>query len=1458
MKGSSRPSAKETAAPDVGLPRSMDMQYLPLLVIALFLVTALTCAAQQVTLDPLTLSVSPLVSDDFAALSEQWKVKGDVQARDGRLVLSATDGGVAEAWLGQAFPGPHLVRFTVRVTQCGDDARVSLFSSADEPSSGADGAPSSGAYETRFIDRAAGSPVRLVYHPDGVVAAESPDFPTRVGQDYQVALFKTGIRYFLFIDGVWALDLWDHGEPGGDGGLKGGYLGISMHNASAEISGFRVDETRNLKWSSIEQLADIPLQTDLSRVRIVPGSGDSHGQAAAAIAEAIEQKTGTRPAIATGGDPAELLPSAGPLICIGNMADNPVIRRLYFELYTIVDRRFPGENGHLLQTIHDPYGTGANIVIVGASDDAGLKAATERFCQVIPADGMLARLYDLKPAPQYAALGSFTYGAGRLIIPSGWSQHFGLANYGSRDDPRHSGIIYLLTGDDAHAAKYREQMLRWIEKGIQAHLYVPGWMELWDLIEEHPVFTDEDRLRITNWFLEQVRSQECIGALHIQRYGWGMPHQNHGTRPAIGTFYMARYLQTHYALPEMDVYLTRVANYFDMQADWSKPMCDSCMHQWEATLENKANYALASGNDRFFTSGAARQAAERALRTTDNNGYLPTAGDGQWGSSANGLLTKAALWYGDGRYLWPVSMRPAEPRADADEVIRGFSGDEKPIAPEDIVGISVIPYDAGFWHGRRHLPRGDIYTAPNIPYEKAFDKIAFRTGLDRNDEFLLLDGMLAASHDYDDTNTIHAYSKNGRDYIVTYDGLPSSTIAWHNGVNIIRDGISGRLPSAAELIHSAALGDVLVTQTRLNDFASADWTRTIMLVPDAFLAVIDRVGAREAGTFSLTGRWKTLGEPTFSSDTLTVQQCPKGEKPEQGNATYFHIQASGHATTHRRLEIRYGLNAREYPFASPLPNLLAQAKTSRLEAGGSEYLYMLGHETGGEAVGRFTFHEVADGVMRVTDGQMSVYVGAPAGPVEVGDVAIDADVFYLNAEMLAVAGGRSATIGGVQVLKAATPVAVTIDLRTGAVTPAEDGVETQAAGGEALAALAGMLNSTEFDRAPATAAIGSSPAELPVLWKHDAGGAVSYLRAWLGNPGADVRPADRQALPEGFGVVAVPSQAGHMSLLDAAGAEVRRIEAGVRVNDVVIDDIDDDGAFEVLLARHDCRLQCLDEAGQERFLFAPEKEQAVNSTLMLSNNSALHVFTAKTAPDGAKTICVTTGDQRLHGVNPAGERQWLFWSYAGFFATHGLYDLDGDGVKEICGGNREISDADSLYFLAGENTFKKRILNDGWGSTLASMAIGDINGDGREEIVIGTGRANLHAIDPSRDGYLWSHALGDSVRGVELVDGPDGLPLVVAGGYGEFVVAFNGAGEKQWATPMGAPVKYLTTAAPGGAQVIVAALMDGSVVTLDVAGAVTGKAATGVEPTALTVAGGEQQLIVVAGADNIVRGIRMR
>ena len=1437
-------------------------------------------AAETMTIDTVRMEVEPLVTDDFSGDLDNWIVEGNsrVWIENGKLRIDTPEKGYATVWHRTPFDGNHLIRFRARVLPPRQASNVNFFFCASLPDGGGFfDQERSGKYaeyhkinnytmtftgrredtDARGRLRAPGY-MRLRKNPGFNLVDETLDFKADIEQDYDVSILKVGMRIKVFVNGVPALDWWDYGETADRGAHAGGYAGFRTFWSRLELDDFAVYRVNSWKMTAIEALKDLRLETNLSQASIVSGSAPAHHQAARTIAAAVKARSGRDPQMITDAEAITSLPARAPLVVIGNLADNEVVRRLYLEWRCLADRKFPGENGYIIQTIHNPWGAGSNVVLVGASDDTGLAAGARGLAELIPEGARIGRIYEVKPADDYAKLREWDQQkpGERLIVPVGWPLHFALFNYGSREDPRQNGLVYLLTGDDSRAETYREQMLKQVDKGIIGHLYIPSWMIVWDLMEEHPVFSDEDRLKITNWFLDQLRSQECIGALHIQRLHTVIPHQNHGTRPALGTFLIARYFKTNYALPEADVYLNRIARYFDMQADWSKPMCDSSMHQWEATLEDKAIYALASGNDRFFSSGAARQAAERALRTTNNVGLLPVIGDAAYGAGASSLLAKAAFYYQDGRYLWPMSVRENVERADTDELARGFVGDLQVVEPTNIVGVSVIPYDKGFWKGWRNLPSHSFFNPPNIPYEKAFDKIAFRTGLDRTDEFLLLDGMVGASHDYDDTNTIHEYSRNGRPYLVTCDGLFASTFAWHNGVNIIRDGLSTEAPYFAERLHAADLGAVMVSQTRVNDFSEADWTRTIALIPGRYFVVIDHLLARKAGTFSFTGHWHTLGEPDVRGDTLTLGQWPRGEKPGDGNATYFHLQTPAHRVAHERLAyLRHGRGVRYYPYARPEPNRLAQAKTSSLEEGASEFLYTLGHETGELPEARFALHDVAPGVVRVAGDDYAAYTGAPGGPVSLGCVSIDADLFHLDADHLTVAGGRRVAVADTVLIEAEQAMTATIELRTGRVIAGEaGGAQLTALDDQSCAVLRDQLLSERFDRPSGSATGQQSGAPLEALWEFDAGGRVAYLRGYLGNPGADARNRDKLPLPAELGVVAVPSQAGHISFLDAAGEVVKRIEVGVPANDVAVDDIDRDGSLEVLIARQDSRLQCLSAEGEERFAFAPQQERFVNSQLYLPRNPAVYVFVADRDGRGAKTICVTTGDQRLHGLNPAGERQWLFWSYAGIWTRHGLYDLDQDGAKEIVGGNGDISSSDCLFFLDGRNVFAKRILNDGWGAALTSMAIGDINSDGRDEIVIGTRRTSVHAIDPSREGYLWSHKLGHEVTGCEIIRDEDARPLVVAGCRSQFIVAFDGAGRKRWATPVAAPVELM--AMLGDENGVVAALKDGTVVLLSVSGEITHHANIAARPTALTVVGPDHDLILLAGEDGVVRALR--
>ncbi len=1421
---------------------------------------ATVLGAETLRFDTQILEVQTPVADGLTHEGERWVVTDEAAASitDGMMRLRSPEDTRVAAWWPESIEGAHLITLTLTADLRGDEGEAAIALCA----SLADDGNLLQAPDSTLDDLLAyaltlrSDGMRLIEYPDDKRADRNLRLPVEPGVEHEIAIFKAGRRLRVFVDDRLALDWWIYGEMGmHEEPLDGGHVGLSVTSGELAVSDFALHRVTSNQVAMIDDLKDPNIETNLGPATILTGDADSHAQAAVRIADAIREQTGNQVEVVADADPDEALPGEGPLIVVGNFADNPVIERLYFEWYTIVDRRFPGEGGYYLQTIHDPYGVGHNIVVVGASDDAGLSRAAAEFVAHIPADGVIGSLYEVDPCEEYMALTEWDYGE-RLIIPADWPQHFTLPDYASRDDPRHSGMVYLLTGDDAWAERYREQMLRWIDRGLINHLYAPGWMEIWALIEEHPIFADEERLAITNFFLTQVRSREGIGSLHIQRWPWGMAHQNHGTRPGVGTFFMARYFKHGYAMPEMDVYLSRISDYFGMQDDWSKPMCDSSMHQWEATLENKATYALASGEMRFFTTGAARQAAERALRTMDNVGHLPTIGDAHYASGPYVLLAMCAHVYQDGRYLWPNSLRGDFPRANTDEVLRTFIGDVQVERPDDIVGVSVVPYDRGFWEGWRDLPEVYFFNPPNIEYERAFDKLAMRTGLDVEDEFLLLDGMVGASHCYDDTNTIHMYARNGREYLVSYDNLFSSTIAWHNGVNIIRDGLSTEIPYFAEVLHAEDLGQVMMSQTRANDFADADWTRTILLAPERYFVVIDGMTAREPGTFIFTGHWKTLGEPEMDGETLTVAQWPQDEERSADNETFFHMQTPAQRVNHRRLPEHYARGARFYPYATQESNIVAQSINAELGAGETDFLHTLAQETGNSPQPRYLMHRVAPGVARIEGEGHAALAGAPAGSVEIGRVMIDADAFYLGPEAVSVAGGRTVSIDGIEVLSATQPVTLTLRLADGEIIAGEGQAQVRALPEEARQALGAQLASAVQDLPDVRQPEDLPGEEIAPLWTYDAGGEVRHLRAFAGNPGTEVPAGERPALPEGFGVVAVPSAAGHAAFLAADGSETARFEVDAPVFDVCVDDITGDGRPEVLLARDDNTLECRDADGVTRWTHQPETRTAINTALFIRHNPALHTFVVDLEGTGEKTVCVATGDQRLRGVSPDGEPRWEFWSYAGLFGIHGLYDLTGDGRRELVGGNPSVSSTDALYFLDGNgrgdgrgggDRFVRRILNDGWGSTLSSMAIGDVTGDGRPEIVFGTGRASLYLIAPTMDddGRIFQHKLGDDVRGVEIIPGTDGTPLIVAGATSGFISAFDASGEVRWSNAVGGAVLQMTSAIVDGAPVIVAALLDGEVLVLCADGQTQLRGRVEGQPSTMTVTVGDAPLIVV-------------
>jgi hypothetical protein len=54
-----------------------------------------------------------------------------------------------------------------------------------------------------------------------------------------------------------------------------------------------------------------------------------------------------------------------------------VSERLYQRYWTLLDLKYPGAGGHVVRTLHNPFGDQLNIVLVGGSDTAGTEAAVD-------------------------------------------------------------------------------------------------------------------------------------------------------------------------------------------------------------------------------------------------------------------------------------------------------------------------------------------------------------------------------------------------------------------------------------------------------------------------------------------------------------------------------------------------------------------------------------------------------------------------------------------------------------------------------------------------------------------------------------------------------------------------------------------------------------------------------------------------------------------------------------------------------------------------------------------------------------------------------------------------------------------------------------------------------------------------------------------------------------------------
>ncbi|MBM4085400.1 MAG: cellulose biosynthesis cyclic di-GMP-binding regulatory protein BcsB, partial [Planctomycetes bacterium] len=246
---------------------------------------------------------------------------------------------------------------------------------------------------------------------------------------------------------------------------------------------------------SVALCRDTALLRDGAPECVVVRSDTDPGAATAAerIARGLLAKYGA--AFPLVGDSAVCKQRLGPvrqeyrgrnLIVVGSLESNLAVLPLYAQFLCGSDSFYPGGDGYELRTVSSPWGTGRNVIVVGASTQQGLEAAAQAFLAKLPdardRGALLPHLLEVRPGGEMAKLFQQTIALYERAKPLDPAQDYDVNSFTS------PAFHYHWTGDLRWAERARDFIRHLNRRFKDAYLVSDYTFEsiyrAWDMVED--------------------------------------------------------------------------------------------------------------------------------------------------------------------------------------------------------------------------------------------------------------------------------------------------------------------------------------------------------------------------------------------------------------------------------------------------------------------------------------------------------------------------------------------------------------------------------------------------------------------------------------------------------------------------------------------------------------------------------------------------------------------------------------------------------------------------------------------------------------------------------------------------------------------------------------------------------------------------------------------------------------
>ena len=1040
-------------------------------------------------------------------------------------------------------------------------------------------------------------------------------------------------------------------------------------------------------------------------------------------------------------------PKATPdanVILLGNQQSSGLVTQLCFRGYCMVDTTYPGKGCYIIRTIHDPWGTGVNVILLTGSDLKGISRAVDRFCAELPRGETIAipRTFEaefskevLKAVPSLSVDPSDADIAKRLEDTK--AAFLNGVQGGMFNPIVYAGNSYSQSGKEGYARLFRDLLFLAEELskegqgsfggpwGAAADFLFGPLIMAWDNVEESPSLSAQDRQRINSIILDYISYWEQHG--YVRGIENPIIRTNHWTFEGQGWLAAGQYFSKYYDIPDGRRWLQMADWCFGEQMKSFKSQEDCSGYQW-ITERHMCRYATTRPDYSWFKSGKARTAGDLAIMCTDNLGYQASFGDvgGFNPSSEMAVLSYLLNVERHGRYMWAIRKgREVRPVSG----LSGLAAEIPPVEPTDLLGVKCLPTDPLF-----HAHYKGI-----VPQERTFDKITFRTSFDPTRPYLLLDGINGCYHGHYDGNSILRFTDRGRIWLADCDYIKSLP-KFHNAMLVFKDGQASLPPTFCENELVADLKHAGFTRTTTHDYAGADWRRNILWDKDRTFVVIDEVRVQTTDDYSFRCQWHTVGSPDLSGNLFRVTQ--KGPSFSIRNLDGAQLRSSDDPVI--------GQNWKGYKYAEPVIHTLQQVRSQKLPAGGRVFfLNILTTEGKGE---------VPIGAERAGESAVLLGSGELAGVRSNSDtiapgIETDAQMYWLSRERIVLGNATYLTVGGRALLRSDSPESVEIPIPQDVVLPKphpvssptslirptsptglasvakfsksrlvaiagdEDGVYAGSADGKVYALGSDLKPRWEFDAGsevravwagkldkdqPPCIAVGTSNAMVflldqfgNMLWKHE----LPFFKV----PSSAVCFTSADLSGDGNRALIVGSEAWHYYAFDSKGNQLWAFEILHAATAATAVDLDGDHCQEVICGTEYYAWNAIKPDGTQLWSYRPVGPHA---NCVVADKSGAYF--------GGADACI-------QALDAAGKRRWLY-STGDEITSLALADLDGDGNSEVIAGSLS-------FYVNALKSDGTRLWRRDLGEPVLTLVTADVNGDGTPDICAGTEDGHVFVLD---------------------------------------------------------------------------------------------------------------------------------